>query len=345
MLYDPSSSPEQPALPTNAPSDLPRPEAAAASAVSTGTAASGAASAGPWREPTPPAPLDEDSPLPARPRRIVLPVALFLATCGATFWAGAHARLGEGYVPDLGIWRDGLTYMAAVMGILLAHEMGHFLQAVRYRVPASLPFFIPMPLTPFGTMGAVIGMQGSKADRRQMFDIGISGPLAGLLLAVPVAWLGIQRLELHPGMEGSISFGLPLALRGLLWLAQPELSGATHVALEDMNPLLLAGWVGLLLTGLNMLPVSQLDGGHVTYALFGKKAHYLARGLLLTAMAVVVSFNLNEWIVMLVLVTMLGVDHPPTANDRVPLGRLRTCLGLASLGIPILCLMPSPFRL
>lgn len=295
--------------------------------------------------PAPPAPEDDD-PLPSRPRRLLLPALLFITTCGTTFWAGAHVRVwGPGYLPFFGMWRDGLAYMAAVMGILVAHEMGHFAQAVRYRVPASWPFFIPMPLTPFGTMGAVIGMQGSKADRRQMFDIGISGPLAGLLVAVPIAWLGCRQLDLDQNLRGSITFGLPLALRGLLWLAQPDGARIAEVGLEHMNPLLLAGWVGMLVTGLNMLPVSQLDGGHVTYALFGKRAHYLARGLLIAAMAVVVAYDLNEWVVMLVLVTLIGVDHPPTADDRVPLGPVRVALGLASLAIPLLCLMPTPIRL
>ena len=303
------------------------------------------APSGPAASEVPPPPEDDD-PLPSRPRRLFLPALLFLTTCGTTFWAGAHLRFwGPGYLPIFGMWRDGLAYMAAVMGILVAHEMGHFAQAVRYRVPASWPFFIPMPLTPFGTMGAVIGMQGSKADRRQMFDIGISGPLAGLLVAVPIAWLGCRQLDLDQNMRGSITFGLPLALRGLMWLAQPDGARIAEVGLEQMNPLLLAGWVGMLVTGLNMLPVSQLDGGHVTYALFGKRAHYLARGLLIGAMIVVVAYDLNEWVVMLVLVTLIGVDHPPTANDRVSLGPIRVVLGLASLAIPLLCLMPSPIRL
>src|SRR5262245_20761721 len=126
---------------------------------------------------------------PARRRRVVLPAILFAATVVTTFWAGA-AQLDASALLDRPFdawqlvangWKSGLVYMASVMGMLLAHEMGHFLLAMRHRVPASLPFFIPMPLTPLGTMGAVIAVQGSRADRRQLFDIGLAGPLAGLL--------------------------------------------------------------------------------------------------------------------------------------------------------------------
>src|SRR5664279_4534941 len=132
-------------------------------------------------------------------RKLLLPALRFLATCFSTFWAGAHAQLlfTDGVLIDgrlligkvigfAGLWHDATIYMLCVMGMLLAHEMGHFIQCLRYRVPASWPFFIPMPFTPIGTMGAVISMEGSSADRKELFDIGISGPLAGLVVAIPL---------------------------------------------------------------------------------------------------------------------------------------------------------------
>jgi membrane-associated protease RseP (regulator of RpoE activity) len=214
--------------------------------------------------------------------------------------------------------------------------MGHFLQAVRYRVPATLPFFIPMPFTPLGTMGAVIAMRGSQADRRQIFDIGISGPIAGLVIALPVAWAGIATAT--PGGD-PMYFNDPLILRLMVDYLHPELAPGQALG---WNPLYMAGWVGMLITGLNMMPISQLDGGHVTYALMGRGAHWLARALVLAAVAFILAYDEYGWALMLALVVFLGTDHPRTANDRAPLGWWRYALGWASLAIPILCFVPVP---
>jgi membrane-associated protease RseP (regulator of RpoE activity) len=282
-------------------------------------------------------------------RRVWLPVALFVATCVSTFWTGAVGLGGfsaylNGDVSGLELlyfalrtsWRNGLEYMFAVMGILLAHEMGHFLMTLRHRIPASLPFFIPLPLPPIGTMGAVIAMQGSRADRKQLFDIGLAGPLAGLLVAVPVLCLGIYLARPSPS-----AFSQPLLTKLLMPLMRPDLPPGTSLG---MNPLLMAGWVGLLITGLNMMPISQLDGGHVAYALFRRKAHVLAYALLFFAVVYIVSSAQMPWILMLSLVVLIGVEHPPTANDHARLGPLRAVLGAASLAIPVLCFPPKPFN-
>ena len=275
-------------------------------------------------------------------RRWKLPLFLFLVTCLSTFWAGAAtinaASLLEGMSAiwrALLHWREGLIYMTAVLGILLAHEMGHFLLTLRHRIPASYPLFIPMPLSPIGTMGAVIAMQGSQADRRQLFDIGIAGPLAGLLVAVPVVYFGVLHAEAAQ-FTGPVIYHDPLLIYLLRSWLRPEVG---ELGLE-MSPLLMAGWVGLLVTGLNMLPMSQLDGGHVTYALFGKKAHWIARLSALTAVVFIVLTETYAWIIMLALVMLMGLDHPRTLNDNVPLGRFRKGLGWASLSIPILCFPP-----
>ena len=232
--------------------------------------------------------------------------------------------------------------MAAVMGILVAHEMGHFLMAVRYHVPASFPHFIPLPIAPFGTMGAVIGMRGFQADRRQMFDLGLAGPLAGLAVAVPVLWVGAGQLRLVPLVDPGPVFHHPLLLQLMLKLLRPDLPADALVQLPigQFNPLLMAGWVGLLVTGLNMLPLGQLDGGHVTYALLGRRAHLLARTLLIGVIFFILIAEEYMWVLMVVLVTLLGTDHPPTADDRVPLGWPRRLLGWASLWIPVLCFSP-----
>ena len=268
---------------------------------------------------------------------------LFAATCGSTFWVGTTDWLQIFYEPGyhswaiLDLWRQGLVYMIAVMGILLAHEMGHFLVALRNGVPASLPYFIPVPIFPFGTMGAVIGMQGSKADRRQLFDLGLAGPLAGLVVCVGVLWIGVVQLDPSATAGRGITFHHPLLLQIMIGGLRPELQNTSSLCVGQFNPCLMAGWVGLLVTGLNMFPISQLDGGHVSYALLGKRAHILARLLLICAILSVIVAEQYNWVLMVVLVTLLGTDHPRTADDAAELGRVRMMIGWSSLAIPVLC--------
>jgi membrane-associated protease RseP (regulator of RpoE activity) len=237
-------------------------------------------------------------------------------------------------------WSQGLIYMSAVMGILLTHEMGHFLVALRYRVPASLPFFIPIPILPFGTMGAVISLEGSQANRRQMFDLGLSGPLAGLIVAIPITIVGIYHLDANPKNGEGFVFNNPLLIHYLIHFLRPDCADSTTIYLNQFNSYLMAGWVGLFVTGLNMLPVSQLDGGHVAYSLLEKGAHSLARALLIAAMLFVLYTEQYGWVVMLVVVILLGIDHPPTADDSLEIGPIRRALGWLALLIPILCLSP-----
>ena len=290
-------------------------------------------------------------------RRRLLPLVLFLATCFFTFAAGTYRwqplifgmqvdatgnenwNLAQTRHQIAENWQNGLIYMSCVMAILLAHEMGHFLMTVRYRVPASYPIFLPVPIMLTGTMGAVIGMEGFRANRRQMFDIGLAGPLAGLVLTIPMVWIGIKMGDTVRSDNNPFVFADPLVARWFShWLGTTwTQSSGPH------NPVYMAGWVGMLVTGLNMLPVSQLDGGHVIYALFLKRSHWIARAFLLTAMAFVVVSGQYSWTLMVVIVTLIGVDHPPTSNDRVPLGPVRIILGTLSLVIPVLCF--TPFRI
>ena len=217
-------------------------------------------------------------------------------------------------------WQQGLLYMGLVLGILLTHEMGHFLMAVRYRIPATLPYFIPLPVVPYGTLGAVIGMEGSLANRRQMFDLGVAGPLAGLAVALPIAWIGILRLPAVPPLGDSFCFHNPLVYQWLMAWIRPDYPTPAVLYLNQFNAFLMASWMGMLVTGLNMLPVSQFDGGHVAYALLGQRAHALARTLLIAAILFVLYSETYSWVLMLVLVILLGVDHPTTADDGQPLG-------------------------
>jgi membrane-associated protease RseP (regulator of RpoE activity) len=285
-------------------------------------------------------------------RRIARPLFFFLATCVTTFCAGCYGclpliiTLGELRGPLWEVvttnWRFGLWYMVCVIGVLLFHEMGHFLMTVRYRVRSSYPYFIPLPVMLTGTMGAVITMDGRKADRKELFDIGIAGPLAGLVLAVPFTILGIIQAGTVTAMAvpGTLEFGDPLLVTALTPLLREVPTG--QVLSWSNNPFLWAGWFGLLVTGLNMMPVSQLDGGHVIHALFGKNARWIARIFLLTVVALMVAFAATQWILMLILVLIIGPDHPPSADDSVDIGWFRRVLGFVSLAIPVLCFPPEP---
>ncbi|MHB0959265.1 MAG: site-2 protease family protein [Pirellulaceae bacterium] len=305
---------------------------------------------------------------PPRARRVRLPVILFLVTGLSTFWVGVNHWLpfpfgitawellmtdwAEGLSYMAGIlrqvfvahWKEGLIYMACVMAILLTHEMGHFLATLRYRIPASLPFFIPFPISPIGTMGAVIGMDGLRANRREMFDIGLAGPLAGLLVAVPIMCIGIAQLDLTQMAYGPFAVDLPLFARlAMQYIQPPGYEPGKLVWFSQLNPYFMAGWVGFLITGLNMLPVSQLDGGHVIYTLFGRRAHWIARGFMLAAVAFVVISQQWNWMVMIALVFFIGMDHPPTKDDDIPLGRVRTLIGCLAILIPVFCFAPWLF--
>ncbi|MCA9262859.1 MAG: site-2 protease family protein [Planctomycetales bacterium] len=283
-----------------------------------------------------------------RRRRIWLPLVLFVVTCFSTFWSAIMDWQPAFFIGNADYlrrllashWEQGLIYMAAVIGILLFHEMGHFIATVIHRIPASFPFFIPLPISPIGTMGAVIGMAGHRANRREMFDIGIAGPLAGLVLAIPVLWIGIRHLDMSTPAYGPMAFDCPLLVRWMIHWLRPELGEVSRIAISQVNPWFMAAWVGLFVTGLNMMPISQLDGGHVIYALYVRRAHYLARAFLISVILYIVFTDAYMWSVMLIIVTVIGTDHPPTANDRMPLGRFRVVLGTASLILPFICFPP-----
>ena len=274
----------------------------------------------------PPQPTAEQ---PASGRR-ALPIVLFLATCYTTYSVGQL---------DL---QHGFMYSAALMSILLCHEMGHYLQARRYHVPASLPFFIPMPFGPLGTMGAVIGMRGNMGNRKALFDIGISGPLAGLVPTLVFSVLGLQWSTVGDiPKEPGHSLGDPLLFQFLTHWMFGQLPPNHDVYL---HPLAYAGWVGVLITALNLLPIGQLDGGHILYAILRKKAHFVASAVLYAAIGAILVYGQYQWLPMLLLVVLfMGPNHPPTANDDGPLGTGRIILGWLTLAFVIIGFTPTPF--
>ncbi len=261
---------------------------------------------------------------------------LFLATVYTTFTTHQLGLIRMGADPAYAA-QQGLFYCGALMFILTAHELGHFFQAVRYQVRASLPYFIPVPAGPIGTMGAVIAMGSGMGNRKALFDIGISGPLAGLVPAIVFSIIGLHWSEIIPG-RGNL--GDPLLLQFLVYLLKGPLPPGHDVAL---HPLAYAGWVGMLLTSVNLFPIGQLDGGHILYALLRRKAHFVAMAVLLAAVAAVVYFQKWTWTLMLTLLFVMGPAHPPTDDDDMPLGAGRVVLGVLTLLFVVIGFTPNPF--
>ena len=264
-------------------------------------------------------------------RRVLLPLLLFAATCYTTLQVGTVVY---------GKW-GGLTFAAALMFTLLCHEFGHFFQSLRYGVPASFPYFIPMPASPIGTMGAVIVMQPNVGDRRAIFDIGITGPLAGLVPALVFSVIGLHWSHVVDATgPAGLRLGEPLLFKALEYLTFGPLRPHQEVA---FHPLAYAGWVGVFITALNLIPIGQLDGGHVLYGILLGRAYPFARMFLLLAILGVVLFGYWGWSLMILLLMLIGPIHPPTANDNIPLGTARTILGWATLCFVPIGFTPVPF--
>ncbi len=257
-------------------------------------------------------------------KRLALHTTLFILTLISTYFVA-------------GFW-----YAFPLMAILLCHEMGHFVMSRVYGVEATLPFFIPFPFSPFGTFGAIIKMRGLIPDRKALFDIGAGGPIAGLILTFPAIYLGLKLSRIVPldsfHHQGMI-LGDSLLFKTLEYLALGPIPKGYDVAL---HPMAYAGWVGLFVTALNLLPIGQLDGGHVLYALLGPKSIKVYRvGVLLFALYALL-FN-PEWTLLIVLLFFFGLKHPPPLDDFTPLDTRRKVIGIIMLIIFFSSFMPSPF--
>jgi membrane-associated protease RseP (regulator of RpoE activity) len=256
-------------------------------------------------------------------------------------WKGATRNVVLFLLTVVSVYMTGGPRLViGLLSILMAHEMGHYLMCRHYRVDATLPYFLPFPgLSLAGTLGAFIRIRGPIPHRRALFDIGIAGPLAGFVLCLPVLLLGVREANVLPlaPPEGGIYLGEPLFFKGAVWL----LKGATP---DDMTltlgPLGLAAWFGLFVTALNLIPIGQLDGGHVTYALFREQAALVSRVGSWVCIALI-WFGPN-WIIWSLLLRLLGRRHPPTLDDSAPLGRARVWIGALGLLVFAGCFVPNP---
>jgi len=234
----------------------------------------------------------------------------------------------------------GAAYAVSLLAILVSHEMGHYLMARFYGIPATLPYFLPMPLTIFGTFGAVIRMDGRGATRKQLFDVGVAGPLAGTVVAIPIALYGIRLSRIVDGAhaEGLLSLGdsvLFTALSRAVFGSLPE--GSTLL----LHPIAFAGWVGLFVTALNLLPIGQLDGGHVLYGLFGRTAARISFFVFL-GFSLLALFVSPGWLLLAFLILYFGYRHPPALEEEVGLDRRRKWVGIVTLLLFVLAFTPVP---
>jgi len=289
--------------------------------------------------------------------RTWLNILLFIITAVSTFFVGITWSLSYKYAESLSnpeqiplsleilrdpqILRLSFVYMVVLIGILLAHEMGHYLTCRYYKINATLPFFIPAP-TLIGTMGAFIKIRSPIQKKHQLFDIGVAGPLAGFVLAVPAVIYGLSVSKVVPSLpqEGALLFGEPLLMKimgGFLF------KGAASGYDVVVHPVAFAGWVGLLVTALNLFPIGQLDGGHVFYSLIGPRVRKYAK-FILAAFIIMGVFLWVGWFVWALLISFLGFRHPPVMDEERPLSRGRKIVTVAVLVIFVLSFVPAPVK-
>jgi Zn-dependent protease len=305
----------------------------------------------------------------AHPRRErwLLHAALFIATLVTTTFAGAvlvgaipydnPLDLFDGTYPMpprlVSAWATGLPFSLPLLAILLCHELGHYLTARWYQLDVSPPYFIPVPLVPsfIGTMGAFIRLRTVLADRRQLLDVGVAGPLAGFAIALPVLWIGLVHSH-PPAGHGELS-GMLLAIGSetfklgdsLLTLALRYVThGRTTTLL--LHPLAFAGWIGMFVTMLNLLPISQLDGGHILYAAVPHMQRRIA--IVCWVLVLALGWFWGGWLLWGLVVLTLSrgrLSHPPVLDAYRPMPRSRAWLAWAGAALLAITFAPVPFRI
>jgi hypothetical protein len=241
-------------------------------------------------------------------------------------------------------WVIGVPFAAALLGILLCHEFAHYTASRIHKIAATLPYFIPFPNI-VGTMGAFIKMESAVPDRRALLDVGAAGPVAGFVVAVPLTIVGIHLSPVLPATAASagemFGFGTSILFETLVQLVKGPLPSD---ALIQLHPLAFAGWIGLWVTALNLLPIGQLDGGHVVYAMFGRNAVWVARVAFFVLIPL--GFLWFGWFLWAVLILLwVRLRHPPPINDAIKLNPVRMAVGWTVLIIFILTFIPVPFSI
>ncbi len=288
------------------------------------------------------------------PQRWWLHILLLLATLFTTTLVGAHMHYNFRHnlpffdlesdlnifsvgLRSLDTFRAGLPFSLTLLTILMAHELGHYLACIYYRVDATLPFFLPAPTPVTGTLGAFIRIRSPIYSKRVLFDIGIAGPLAGFAFVIPALCAGLAFSKVIPGInhQGALQFGTP----ALQWLLERTIFSGVSGADIYLHPVARAAWVGMLATALNLLPVGQLDGGHIVYALLGKSHKWITQGFLL--LLVPMGWLWSGWWFWAAVLFFFARKHPPV-YDQTEIGAARVKLGILALIVFVLCFSIAP---
>jgi membrane-associated protease RseP (regulator of RpoE activity) len=269
----------------------------------------------------------------------VTAVTTTLVPFGTGFGLFSDRSLSESFL-DPRLWKLGASFSVPLLAILGIHELGHVVACRRYGLPATYPYFIPAPVG-IGTFGAIIRIRAPIASRKTLFDVGAAGPLAGFVVAVPVlAWgIAISRVAAPVARGGYLEFGEPLLFRILERVLHPGMGAGAELAL---SPLGFAGWFGLFVTALNLLPLAQLDGGHILYAAAGRAQRTI--GFLLFLALVGLAFLWPGWILWVIVVLLMGIAHPPTADPGERLDGKRRAIAVVCLLVFVLSFTPVPIR-
>ncbi len=270
----------------------------------------------------------------------ILNIALFLVTLVTMFLAPALLSFSFDYFRHPGAIESRIEFTLALIIILLCHEFGHYLAGRRRGVLMSLPYFIPAPNI-VGTFGAIIRSRSPFTNRRDLIEVGAAGPIAGFIISIIVLGIGFYRAELVPMVtSGSMQLGDSLLIK----LLERIFVGPIPDGFQPMIPELgVAGWFGLLLTMINLLPLGQLDGGHIIYGLLGRKQHILGKVFIVPL--AILGFWWPGWWLFGVLVFLFGLKHPPTFNDALPISPGAKAMGIAAILIFIISFVPVPFIL
>ncbi len=292
-------------------------------------------------------------------RNIWINILLFVITVFTMFWfgilisggylhiealvQGSQAPLNSETILDPQVISLTIIYVVVLLGILLGHEFGHFLTCRYYKIDATLPYFIPAP-TLIGTFGAFIKIKSPVTRKKQLFDIGVAGPLTGFILSVPALIYGLSLSKALPpsATEGQfgIVFGEPLIFKILEAVIFKNIPSDYQVFL---HPVAFAGWVGILVTSINLFPVGQLDGGHVSYSLLGEKARHVA-GVFLAVFIIMGIFFFIGWFIWALILLFLGWRHPRIVDESVPLSPRRKLLAYLIVVIFVLSFIPDPIK-
>lgn len=285
-------------------------------------------------------------------------VLLFLLTLASTILVGVSHSLA--FASDFGrvsvalpnsVWgfmASGAWYSLTILGILGCHELGHYVACRYYDVDASLPYFLPAPpLLLTGTLGAFIRIREPIPTKPMLFDIGVAGPIAGFVVAVPALFMGIHLSTMVPlpgQSSGLLSLGEPLLFKIVSWLLWGETPAGYSL---NLHPMAFAAWFGLLATALNLFPIGQLDGGHISYAALGRWSTLITIGTVGAAVLLTIFFSISwlVWTVLMVgMLVAFGPRHPRTLDEHVPLDRTRQAIAAAAAIMFILCFTPTPIE-